>query len=201
MPSENPLDRLPATSLRPTSARTSSTRRFGSLLAWARQSRWLYADRPPCTALASSSAPTSRIGAASSLKGRPFTVTFPPLGRSRPRISRIVVVLPAPFGPRNPVIFPGSTVNDRLSTAIVSPYRLVRLRASIICQPSWIGRSARCRRDPRWQPPVWPRQGRFRVARRADLRSAHGLNSTRSASRPAGVHRILHCHLSTTTDD
>ncbi len=66
----------------------------------------------------------------------PFTVTVPLLGRSRPRISRMVVVLPAPFGPRNPVILPGSTVNDRSSTAIVSPYRLLRLRASIITQPS-----------------------------------------------------------------
>ena len=44
----------------------------------------------------------------------------------------MVVVLPAPFGPRKPVIFPGSTPNDRLSTASVSPYRLVRPRASIM---------------------------------------------------------------------
>src|ERR1700751_1478824 len=59
-------------------------------------------------------------------------VTVPDVGRSRPRMSRIVVVLPAPFGPRNPVILPGATLNDKLSTATVSPYRLVRPRASIM---------------------------------------------------------------------
>src|SRR6185437_16356578 len=59
-------------------------------------------------------------------------VTEPAVGASRPRISRIVVVLPAPFGPRKPVIFPGATSNDRSSTAVVAPYLLVRLRASIM---------------------------------------------------------------------
>src|ERR1035438_6738252 len=38
-------------------------------------------------------------------------------GRSRPRIIRIVVVLPAPLGPRNPVTRPGLILNDRSSTA------------------------------------------------------------------------------------
>jgi hypothetical protein len=51
----------------------------------------------------------------------------------------MVVVFPAPFGPRKPVVLPGSTVNDKLSTASVSPYLLVRLRASIISQPSYFG--------------------------------------------------------------
>src|SRR5690348_14184211 len=44
----------------------------------------------------------------------------------------MVVVLPAPFGPRKPVIRPGSTVKDSWSTASLSPNRLVRPRASII---------------------------------------------------------------------
>src|SRR5215475_959871 len=57
--------------------------------------------------------------------------TYPPVGRSRPRISRIVVDLPAPFGPRKPVTRPGCTVNDRLSTPCVFPYRLLSARASI----------------------------------------------------------------------
>ena len=39
MPRENPLDRLRATSVRPTSSSTSPTRRLGRLLVWARQSR------------------------------------------------------------------------------------------------------------------------------------------------------------------
>ena len=44
----------------------------------------------------------------------------------------MVVVLPAPFGPRKPVTFPGATSNDRLLTAILSPYRLLSPRTSII---------------------------------------------------------------------
>ena len=41
MPREKPLDRFLATSVRPTSPSTSSTRRLGMSLVWARQSRWL----------------------------------------------------------------------------------------------------------------------------------------------------------------
>ena len=44
----------------------------------------------------------------------------------------MVVDLPAPFGPRNPVTSPGSTRNDRPSTATVAPYFFVRLLASIM---------------------------------------------------------------------
>ena len=38
---------------------------------------------------------------------------------------RMVVVLPAPFGPRNPRISPGSTRKLMSSTAVNDPYRLV----------------------------------------------------------------------------
>ncbi len=38
----------------------------------------------------------------------------------------MVVDLPAPFGPRNPVTIPGRTVKVRPSTASLSPYFLVR---------------------------------------------------------------------------
>src|SRR5512132_1410879 len=40
-------------------------------------------------------------------------------------MARIVVVFPAPFGPRNPTIRPGATANDASSSARISPYRLV----------------------------------------------------------------------------
>src|SRR5689334_4402705 len=63
MPSERPFARRLATSSRPTVRSTSSTRPRGMPLLWARQSRWSRARRPPCTALASSRAPTSRMGA------------------------------------------------------------------------------------------------------------------------------------------
>ena len=57
---------------------------------------------------------------------------------------RSVVVLPAPLGPRNPVMRPGSTVNVRSSTAVRSPNRFVSRSTSmrplplavvIICHP------------------------------------------------------------------
>src|SRR5439155_8882662 len=44
---------------------------------------------------------------------------------------RMVVDLPAPFGPRNPVTWPGRTVKDSPSTATVRPYRLLRFCTSI----------------------------------------------------------------------
>ena len=43
----------------------------------------------------------------------------------------IVVVFPAPFGPRNPRISPVFTSNEMLSTAFWSPYSLVRFRTAI----------------------------------------------------------------------
>src|SRR3954454_15976085 len=45
---------------------------------------------------------------------------------------RIVVDLPAPFGPRNPVTVPASTVKSAWSTATRSPYRLVSPTARIM---------------------------------------------------------------------
>src|SRR3954466_4042927 len=65
----------------------------------------------------------------------------PDVGRSRPSTRRIVVDLPAPFGPRNPVTRPGSTVAETSSTASLSPYRLVKpsrriTRATLAAAPS-----------------------------------------------------------------
>ena len=45
---------------------------------------------------------------------------------------RIVVVLPAPFGPTNPKSCPGSTLKDRWSRATMSPYRRDRSITSSI---------------------------------------------------------------------
>ena len=63
MPSEKPFARRLATPSRPTMPSTSSTRLRGMPLLRARHSRWSRARRPPCSALASSRAPTSRMGA------------------------------------------------------------------------------------------------------------------------------------------
>ena len=51
-------------------------------------------------------------------------------------MDRIVVDLPAPLGPRNPVTTPGRTVNVTWSTAVTAfspePYFLVSSRTSIM---------------------------------------------------------------------
>ena len=47
-------------------------------------------------------------------------------------MQRIVVLLPDPLGPRNPVTRPGWTSKLRSSTATTRPKRLVRSRISII---------------------------------------------------------------------
>ena len=46
-------------------------------------------------------------------------------------MQRMVVLLPAPFGPRKPVTRPGLTSKLRSSTATTLPKRFVRLRISI----------------------------------------------------------------------
>ena len=47
--------------------------------------------------------------------------TEPELGASRPRTIRIMVDLPAPLGPREPVTRPGWTTKETSSTATVLP--------------------------------------------------------------------------------
>ena len=77
-----------------------------------------------CSAAASSSAPTWLQRAAQAAVGRPPTSAVPSSAASRPRITRIVVDLPAPLGPTNPVTCPGCTVKDIPSSATVGPNRL-----------------------------------------------------------------------------
>src|SRR5690242_21942446 len=50
--------------------------------------------------------------------------TSPESGSTSPKIARIVVVLPAPFGPRKPSIRPRSTEKEQPSSARTSPNRL-----------------------------------------------------------------------------
>ena len=45
----------------------------------------------------------------------------PEVGRASPRISFSVVVLPAPLGPISAKVSPGSTENERPSTAVTAP--------------------------------------------------------------------------------
>ena len=56
----------------------------------------------------------------------PSSRTVPPSARSRPSSTRMVVDLPAPLGPRKPVMSPGATVRSRPSSALVRPKDLDR---------------------------------------------------------------------------
>jgi hypothetical protein len=76
--------------------------------------------------------PTRRPGFGSSAYGPPSTAALPASGRESPQSIRIVVVLPAPFGPRNPVMVPGWQRNDTSSTTVAAPKRLLRPCASIM---------------------------------------------------------------------
>ena len=50
--------------------------------------------------------------AAGWVSGTPATIPLPVVGRMRPAISLISVVLPEPFGPTNPKISPGARANE-----------------------------------------------------------------------------------------
>src|SRR6185436_3754890 len=66
----------------------------------------------------------------------PATFAVPEVGGKKHVRTRIVVVFPAPLGPRNPTICPFSTSNEMLSTATVRAYRLLRPSTLIIwCVP------------------------------------------------------------------
>src|SRR5688572_7745971 len=73
----------------------------------------------------------------------PPRITCPELALKIPIITRIVVVLPAPLGPRKPKISPGATSMFRLSTAASRPYCLdkliMRIMAALIILSSLAG--------------------------------------------------------------
>src|SRR5215468_9440643 len=67
----------------------------------------------------------------------PATFAVPSVGGRKHVKTRIVVVFPAPLGPKNPTICPFSTSKEMLSTATVRAYRLVRPSTLIIwCVPA-----------------------------------------------------------------
>jgi hypothetical protein len=93
-----------------------------------------------------------------------------------------VTGLPAPFGPRNPVTVPGRMVNDKPSTAVLSPYRLDRPLAPIIWNTPL--RRFPCRVQVTRQPPG--RASAKTVIFRCDRgRSRSSAGMTRSSSQPS----------------
>src|SRR5918999_1779996 len=67
----------------------------------------------------------------------PRTVPPPAVGRASPRRSLMVVLLPDPFGPRNPTTLPAGTRRSRSFRAVVRPYVLVRPWVSIAYDATW----------------------------------------------------------------
>ncbi|GIE78746.1 hypothetical protein Aph02nite_46960 [Actinoplanes philippinensis] len=131
MPSENPPAARRATCRNPACSSTASTRAAPSPCECAIHSRWLRAVRLGWSAPASSSDPRWHSGRRNDRYGRPPTSAAPASGRSSPRITRMVVDLPAPFGPMNPVTCPARTANDIPSSACADPKRL-RTRSTTI---------------------------------------------------------------------
>src|SRR5579875_2520349 len=74
------------------------------------------------------------------LIGSPRQCTIPASSSVRPNTARIVVVLPAPFGPRKPTICPAGTVKVRWSSAVRVPNLRTRPSTSkltaTVSQPS-----------------------------------------------------------------
>src|SRR5439155_14717180 len=62
----------------------------------------------------------------------PATVAVPEVGNRKPVSMRIVVVFPAPFGPRKPTISPFATSKEMWSTARVRAYLFVSSLTLII---------------------------------------------------------------------
>ncbi|MNY36502.1 hypothetical protein D3C86_1709950 [compost metagenome] len=74
-------------------------------------------------------APTWRIACSNSFEMLfPLMIISPCVMDINPTIMRMVVVFPAPLGPRNPNISPFGTSNVKLSMTVVRPIRLVTPR-------------------------------------------------------------------------
>src|SRR6516165_878518 len=98
------------------------------------------------------------IGASSTSK--PATVAEPDVGGRKQVSMRIVVVLPAPLGPRKPTICPFPTSKETWSTAVLRAYLLVSSWTWIIrfvvlgpgrngvARPSGRGERRRCSLQP-----------------------------------------------------
>ena len=84
----------------------------------------------------------------------PPTSADPSVDLIRVQRIEIVVVFPAPFGPRNPNVSPSRIVKETLRTASISPYRLRRSRTSttVVTRPDFRGIRVSERALERTQP-------------------------------------------------
>src|SRR5262245_28543762 len=88
------------------------------------------------------------------MTSKPATLAMPLVAGRKPVRMRIVVVLPAPLGPRKPTISPRSTRNEASSTA------RVRAKSFVRCSTSIMAVSAGSRpHDTEKHPPMWAGKG------------------------------------------
>src|SRR2546430_169627 len=66
---------------------------------------------------------------------RPSNRIVPAVGRVKSSIARIVVLFPAPLGPRKPKISPCATLNEIPLTARTAPYDLAKPSTSMAAGP------------------------------------------------------------------
>ena len=100
--------------------RSACSRRFCSAVRWP-SSVGSWKTRPMWRRTASRWATTSK----------PLTRAVPDVGSARVQSMLIVVLLPAPLGPRKPKTSPGGTLNETPRTASTSPYDLTRSSTSM----------------------------------------------------------------------
>src|SRR5450759_4016097 len=96
-----------------------------------------------------------RTSAESEKTSSPATRTVPDVAGKKQERIRIVVLLPAPFGPSRPTISPRPTVKEMPDTAVCPAYRLVRFSTSII-KPSFMYREQSLAEAPGIQPTKFP---------------------------------------------
>ena len=119
IPSEYVLTWSSARSARPTSSRARAMRARPIPEIFPSSSRLRRPENRGYIVGLSTIEPTRPITRCSPAGSCPSRRQRPPVGRTRPRRQRIVVVLPAPFGPRNPNTPPCGTARSRPSTATV----------------------------------------------------------------------------------
>src|SRR3954464_4038913 len=203
MPSEYlPTRRRAAVSSRPTSSSSASTRCAGTPMTWAETASASRPRRPACWADASSRMPTRRPGLGRARWPPPRTWAWPLSGSERSTSMRIVVVLPAPLGPRKPVTVPGSQRKVTSETTVRPPNCLVSASVWIMPTDSWpAGFAATVRglrspglaagagsdfgRGPR--PPRWPSLDPRAMARPATARFTDGLSGWLRSALPGVV--------------
>ena len=121
-------------------------------------------------------------GARSRGTAAPSMVALPPVGRTSPRMQRIVVVFPEPFGPRKPNTPPSGTSRSSPAMATVAPCRYCLRRPS-----SWITDISLGPSGVRTSCPLPPALGARDATRAVPSHHALPVRRARGGRRPGGV--------------